>query len=158
VVFRDGDIEGVAVRDLSFFNDGRGWLSELFRLDEVGEGFRPAMSYVSMTLPGVQRGPHAHREQTDYFAFFSSSFKLVLWDGREGSGTLGNRMVLVLGEDNPKFVAIPPGVVHAYRNVGETEGLVLNFPDRLYAGWGKGEPVDEIRYEDDPASVYEFDE
>jgi dTDP-4-dehydrorhamnose 3,5-epimerase len=24
----------------------------------------------------------------------------------------------------------------------------LNFPDRLYAGWGKKEPVDEIRHED----------
>lgn len=156
--FRDGEIEGVALRDLRFFNDERGWLSELFRLDEMGDGFRPAMSYVSMTLPGVRRGPHAHREQTDYFAFFSSSFKLVLWDGREGSRTYGNRMVLLLGQDNPKFVSVPPGVVHAYKNVGGAKGLVFNFPDRLYAGWGRGGPVDEIRYEDDPGAIYRFDE
>ena len=37
---------------------------------------------------------------------------------------------------------------HAYRNVGETDATVLNFPDRLYAGWGKKEPVDEIRHEE----------
>ncbi len=44
---------------------------------------------------------------------------------------------------------MPPGVVHAYRNDSETEsGMVLNFPDQLYAGWGKREAVDEIRHEE----------
>ena len=42
-------------------------------------------------------------------------------------------------------VWIPPGVVHAYRNVGTIPGLVFNSPNRLYAGYGKREPVDEIR-------------
>jgi dTDP-4-dehydrorhamnose 3,5-epimerase len=44
-------------------------------------------------------------------------------------------------------VWIPPGVVHAYRNVGTVPGLVFNAPNRLYAGHGKKEPVDEIRHE-----------
>ncbi|MHA1344662.1 MAG: dTDP-4-dehydrorhamnose 3,5-epimerase family protein, partial [Promethearchaeota archaeon] len=52
-------------------------------------------------------------------------------------------------EDNPLQIIVPPGVVHAYRNVSKTtRGMVLNFPDRLYAGWGKKEKVDEIRHED----------
>ena len=43
---------------------------------------------------------------------------------------------------------MPPGVVHAYRNLSRAErGLVLNYPDRLYAGTGRREPVDEIRHE-----------
>jgi dTDP-4-dehydrorhamnose 3,5-epimerase len=43
---------------------------------------------------------------------------------------------------------VPPGVVHAYRNISRTErGTVLNYPDTLYAGWGKSEPVDEVRHE-----------
>jgi len=43
---------------------------------------------------------------------------------------------------------IPPGVVHAYRNDGDADALVTNFPDTLYAGEGKRGQVDEIRHED----------
>lgn len=155
--FRDGEIDGVDTRELRFFNDERGWLSELYRQDDVDESLYPVMAYVSMTKSGIQRGPHAHKEQTDYFAFYSSTFKLVLWDGRPDSPTYGNRMVLFTGKDNPRCVIIPPGVIHAYKNVGPEDGFVLNFPNRLYAGWDKKEPVDEIRYEDDPDSAYRVD-
>lgn len=155
--FEDGEIEGIEIRDLRFFSDERGWLSELFRHDDMDESLYPVMAYVSMTKPGIQRGPHAHEEQTDYFAFYSSTFKLILWDARKDSPTYGNRMVLFVGRRKPTCVTIPPGVVHAYKNVGSEDGLVLNFPNRLYAGWGKKEPVDEIRYEDDPDSAYQVD-
>jgi dTDP-4-dehydrorhamnose 3,5-epimerase len=156
--FRDGPIEGVTVTDFRFFHDERGWLAEVFRQDELNEEIYPAMAYVSMTLPGVQRGPHAHRDQTDYFVFNSSVFKLVLWDGRKDSPTYMNRMVLHSGSEDPKYVVVPPGVVHAYKNVGDENGLVLNLPNRLYAGWDRKEPVDEVRYEDDPDSIYRVDE
>ena len=157
--FKKGDIEGVVVRDLRKFVDERGWLAELFRQDEISEEVYPVMSYISMTLPGVTRGPHEHLEQTDYFCFLGpSNFKLVLWDNRKESSTYMNKMVLFVGEDNPKAVIIPPRVVHAYKNVGGKPGIVLNFPNRLYAGWGKKEKVDEVRYEDDPNSIFKVDE
>ncbi len=157
--YNRGDIEGVVVKDLKKFVDERGWLAELFRQDEIGEEVYPAMSYISMTLPGVTRGPHEHLEQTDYFCFLGpSNFKLVLWDNRKESSTYMNKMVLFVGEDNPKAVIIPPRVVHAYKNVGGKPGLVLNFPNRLYAGWGKKEKVDEVRYENDPNTVFRVDE
>jgi dTDP-4-dehydrorhamnose 3,5-epimerase len=159
VSFKRGNIEGVIVRDLRKFVDERGWLAELFRQDEISEEVYPAMSYISMTLPGVTRGPHEHLEQTDYFCFLGpSNFKLVLWDNRKESSTYMNKMVLFVGEDNPKAVIIPPRVVHAYRNVGGKPGIVLNFPNRLYAGWGKKEKVDEVRYEDDPDNIFKVDE
>jgi dTDP-4-dehydrorhamnose 3,5-epimerase len=156
--FNAGEIEGVIIKDLKFYNDERGWLTELFRHDEIDKSVYPVMSYISMTLPGVQRGPHAHKEQTDYFVFLSSTFKLVLWDSREDSPTYMNRKVLFTGKDDPKCVIVPPGVVHAYKNIGTEKGLVLNFPNRLYAGWGKKEPVDEVRYENDPDTIYKVDE
>lgn len=28
--FKDGDIEGLGIRDLNYFKDDRGWLTELF--------------------------------------------------------------------------------------------------------------------------------
>ncbi len=139
-------LPGVIARSLKKYTDPRGWLIELFRDDELPEGFEPTMGYVSLTHPGVSRGPHEHVHQSDGFAFLSGTFEVTLWENREGRERL--KQVVLAGENNPLFLIVPPGVVHAYRNVGETDATVLNFPDKLYAGWDKKEPVDEIRHED----------
>jgi dTDP-4-dehydrorhamnose 3,5-epimerase len=147
--FTDGEIDGVIMKPLKAYHDARGWLVELFRHDELPEPLRPVMMYVSQTLPGVTRGPHEHVDQTDGFAFIGpSNFKLFLWDIRETSATKGHRKVVVVGASQAMAVWVPPGVVHAYRNVGTIPGLVYNAPNRLYAGWGKKDPVDEIRHEE----------
>ncbi|MFQ5427977.1 MAG: dTDP-4-dehydrorhamnose 3,5-epimerase family protein [Thermodesulfobacteriota bacterium] len=153
-----GVIEGVLLSDLTRYSDERGWLMEMFRSDEVAGTVLPAMSYISMTAPGVARGPHEHRYQTDYFCFAGpSTFKIYLWDGREDSPTFKVKQVELAGEKDPKIVIVPPGVIHAYKNVGTANGLVVNFPNRLFRGEGKTEPVDEIRYEDLPDSPYILD-
>lgn len=147
--FTNGEIDGVLIRSLKFYHDPRGWLVELFRQDELVKESWPVMTYVSQTLPGVTRGPHEHVSQTDGFAFVGpSDFKLYLWDIRTVSATFGRAMSLIVGVSKPTAVWIPPGVVHAYRNIGDVPGLVFNGPNRLYAGWDKQEAVDEIRHED----------
>ncbi len=157
--FRDGPIDGVVWKPLTFFKDKRGWLCELFRDDELAAEFNPVMCYVSMTEPGVARGPHEHVDQADYFAFIGpSNFKIYLWDSRPGSKTLGHKEVRVAGQDAPFALIVPAGVVHAYQNVGGAPGIVFNAPNRLYKGWGKKEPVDEIRHEESAGSVYRLDE
>lgn len=154
-----GRIEGVVVKDIRKFVDERGWLAELFRDDETEAEFRPAMSYISTTLPGFSRGPHEHVEQADYFCFIGpSNFKLRLWDNRHESATYGHVMTTFAGEDAPKYVVVPKGVVHAYRNVGHTTGVVINFPNRLYMGAGRHEEIDEIRHEDDPETIFKLDD
>jgi len=151
-------IDGVIIRSLTRYSDARGWLMELFRTDEIEEAVNPAMSYISMTAPGVARGPHEHIEQTDYFCFAGpSTFKVYLWDGREQSPTYRVKQVELAGEEGPRVVIVPPGVVHAYKNVGTADGLVVNFPNRLFKGEGKREAVDEIRYEDIADSPYILD-
>jgi len=157
--FKNGDINGVIVRDLRKFNDDRGWLVELFRHDELTEEFYPAMSYISSTKPGVSRGPHEHVDQADLFCFIGpSTFKLRMWDRRSDSSTFNNVMTLLVGEDNPKSVLVPLGVVHAYQNVGNVNGIVVNCPNRLYMGQGKKEEIDEIRHEDDPNTVFRIED
>jgi dTDP-4-dehydrorhamnose 3,5-epimerase len=149
--YRDGPIQGVVLRPLKRFCDQRGWLVELFREDDLDEAYHPAMAYVSETLPGVVRGPHEHTEQADYFAFVGpGDFRLYLWDARTDSPTYGHRSLLVAGESAPQAVIVPAGVVHGYKNISDKPGWVFNAPNRLYAGRGKREPVDEIRHEDDP--------
>ena len=153
------DIDGVIVRKLARRFDARGWLMELFRHDELAPELYPAMNYVSMTGPGVVRGPHEHCEQSDLFCFAGpSTFRLYLWDNRPGSPTYRAKCVLEFEPDRPGMVIVPPGVVHAYKNVGAVEGLVFNAPNRLYAGAGRTGPVDEIRHEDDPASHFTIGE
>jgi dTDP-4-dehydrorhamnose 3,5-epimerase len=155
--YRDGAIQGVEVRPLRRFGDGRGWLIELFREDELSAGERPAMAYVSETLPGVVRGPHEHVDQTDYFAFVGpGDFRLYLWDARRDSPTFGHRMSVLAGESSPQSAIVPPGVVHGYKNISEVPAWAFNAPNRLYAGPGKKEPVDEIRHEDEADSPFQI--
>jgi len=157
--FKRGAIRGVVVRELRKYVDERGWLAELFRDDELEEEYLPAMAYTSATLPGVQRGPHEHVDQADYFCFIGpSNFKLRMWDNRPESETYGFVMTVFAGEDAPKAVVVPKGVVHAYKNIGPGVGIVVNLPNRLYMGHGRAEPVDEIRHEDDPDTVYRVDD
>ncbi|HPU06835.1 MAG: dTDP-4-dehydrorhamnose 3,5-epimerase family protein [Thermogutta sp.] len=158
ISFRQGEIHDVVIRQLKRHCDVRGWLVELFRHDEIAEAYYPVMAYASETLPGIARGPHEHRDQTDFFAFIGpGDFKLYLWDARPTSPTFGVFQSLVVGKSQPTSVLIPPGVVHAYKNISDEPGLVFNAPNRLYAGWGKKEPVDEIRHEDLADSPFQLD-
>ncbi len=153
------EIKGVIVRPLILNTDERGWLAELFRSDELPEGFDPAMAYVSMTLPGVTRGPHEHEKQSDFFCFLGpSTFRLFLWDNRDGSPNYRKLYTSEVGQLNPMTVIVPPGVVHAYKNIGSEPGLVYNAPNRLYRGSGRMEPVDEIRWENDPQSPFKIED
>jgi dTDP-4-dehydrorhamnose 3,5-epimerase len=156
--FRLGVIEGVLWQPLTTYHDARGWLCELFRNDELAAEFNPVMAYISTTLPGVARGPHEHIDQTDAFCFLGpSNFKFYLWDARPKSPTYRVKQVEMVGVERPMRLIVPPRVVHAYLNIGTEPGLVFNCPNRLYKGPGRKAPVDEVRYEDDPASPYMLD-
>ncbi len=157
-MFIEKPIDGVIIRDLKKYNDVRGWLCELFRSDEIEEMYQPEMAYISMSHAGVQRGPHEHKVQADFFCFLGpSSFKVFLWDNRKESSTYKHKMVVVGGEDEPKSVLIPPGVVHVYKNIGGKFGMVVNCPNRLFSGRHRKDPVDEVRHEDDPDTIFRLE-
>ncbi|HEV8587435.1 MAG TPA: dTDP-4-dehydrorhamnose 3,5-epimerase family protein [Pyrinomonadaceae bacterium] len=157
-IFQTGDVKDVIVRRLQRFNDSRGWLTEFFRHDELPAEFFPVMAYISSTKPGVARGPHEHIDQADLFCFLGpSNFKLRMWDNRPDSPTYRNVMTLVVGEDDPHAIVVPKGIVHAYQNIGDKDGIVINCPNRLYQGEGRREEIDEIRHEDDPQTIFRID-
>lgn len=146
------EIKGVVFFDLDILYDARGNLVEMFRNDFLEESNFPRMAYISQTMPGTTRGPHEHLEQSDLFCFAGpGDFELVLWE--KNSGTPYEERHLV-GESHPVAVIVPPGVVHAYKNVSDKLGFVFNFPNRLYAGPGKCYPVDEIRHEEEDPSQF----
>jgi dTDP-4-dehydrorhamnose 3,5-epimerase len=147
-------MEGLQIKQVLLYKDSRGWLGEIIREDE--SEITPAMVYLSMTRPGLVRGPHEHIKQTDCFCFIGK-FRIYLWDNRKKSLTYQEKKV-VDTSDIPTLAIVPPGIVHAYKNIGNTDGLVINLPDKLYKGWGKTETVDEIRYENDPRSPYSIED
>jgi dTDP-4-dehydrorhamnose 3,5-epimerase len=156
--YHEGTIDGVIWKPLRKYHDSRGWLCELFRHDELAAEFHPTMAYMSLTERGIARGPHEHVDQADCFCFLGpSSFKVYLWDNRPASPTYGACQKEVVGVDRPMLLIVPPGVVHAYQNVGNEGGLVFNCPNRLYKGPGRKEPVDEIRHEDQADSPFRLD-
>lgn len=145
-------MDGVIIKKLNKNEDVRGWLTELFRADELD--YRPEMSYVSVTKPGIIRGPHEHIQQSDCFVFLGpGSFELHLWDNRKNSEEY---LKLEVGENNPTLVIVPPGVVHGYKCVSEIDGWCINLPDKLYRGDGKKEDIDEIRWEENAESKYKI--
>jgi len=158
--FTKGKIQDVIVYPLKKLVDERGWLAELFRHDEIAEEFYPVMAYVSVTEPNVQRGPHEHVDQADLFCFIGTgNFKLRMWDNRADSPTFRCVMTLFVGADNPQAVIVPKGVVHAYKNVSSVEkGVVINCPNQLFMGKDKKEPIDEIRHEDDPETIFRIED
>lgn len=148
-------LQDVIIKKINKYTDERGWLMEIFRRDELN--FTPAMSYVSLTNPGVTRGPHEHQTQSDCFVFFGpGSFRLFLWDRRKDSTTVGESLEIEVGENNPSLVIVPPGVVHGYKCISDIPALSINLPDKLYKGEGKKEEIDEIRWEKDPESPYKI--
>jgi len=148
-------ISGVVVKEVKKNHDDRGWLAEIFRHDETV--YRGVMSYISLTKPGIVRGPHEHVYQSDCFIFVGpGDFDLYLWDRREKSETKGEHLKIKVGESNPVSVIVPPGVVHGYKGVSAEPALSINFPDKLYKGENKKEEVDEIRWEKDPTSPYKI--
>lgn len=153
------NINDVVIRELKKFTDDRGWLMELFRIDEIDPEFHPEMAYISMTRPGVTRGPHEHKYQADYFCFIGpSTFRLYLWDNRPDSSTYKEKYQIDVGENKPTTVIVPKGIVHAYKNIGTLDGAVFNAANKLYAGNNRDEEVDEIRHENDSESAFKIED
>jgi len=148
-------IQGIEIKKINKNADNRGWLAEVWRSDEID--YQPAMSYVSVTKPGAARGPHEHTEQSDCFIFLGpGDFELHLWDNRPDSATQGEYQKIAVGENNPVFIIIPPGIVHGYKNISDRDAWCINLPDKLYKGENKKSAVDEIRWEDNPDSPYKI--
>jgi dTDP-4-dehydrorhamnose 3,5-epimerase len=125
-------IHGVAIKKLKVIPDERGRLMEILRSDdELFSKF--GQVYMTTAYPGVVKGWHYHKKQTDHFAALSGTIKLVLYDSREDSSTKGEVNEFFLGEHNPLLVKIPPLVFHGFKCVSEKEAICINVPTEVYA-------------------------
>jgi len=124
-------IEGVKVRKLRFIPDERGHLMEILRSDwEEYEKF--GQVYVTAAYPGVVKGWHYHKLQTDHFACVHGMAKVVLYDSREDSPTYQQVDEFFIGDRNPCLIKIPPMVMHGFKGIGHNVTLIVNVPTELY--------------------------
>ena len=126
-------IDGVEVRRLQVNADERGHLVEFYREDWAEYDPEPAMSYYSLSYPGVVRAWHRHdRGQVDHFVCPSGRIKVGVYDDREGSPTRGDLDTFVIGEHDQRLVRIPGACWHGFKVVGDERALLINSPTRLY--------------------------
>ncbi|RAW44722.1 dTDP-4-dehydrorhamnose 3,5-epimerase [Halorubrum sp. 48-1-W] len=126
-------LEGVENRDLQVNTDERGHLVEMFRKDWEEYDPEPAMSYFSMSYPGVIRAWHRHtRGQIDHFVCPKGRIKVGIYDDRDDSSTQGEVNSFVIGEHNQQVIRIPGDCWHGFKVIGNEQAFLVNFPTNLY--------------------------
>jgi dTDP-4-dehydrorhamnose 3,5-epimerase len=128
---RFGAIDGVMVKTLVMHADQRGFFTEQVKrgdVDDAGRPFIPDQPFAQMSRtlsfarggnpPELIKAFHWHKRQWDYWDVVSGNARVVLVDLREESPTAGTTQTLVLGENAPRMVAIPPLVAHGYQCLG----------------------------------------
>jgi len=133
-------IDGAKLIPLRMMSDERGNLMEILRND-APHFQKFGQAYVTTAYPGVVKGWHYHRVQTDHFCVLTGMMKIVLYDSRDDSPTRGEVNEFFLGIHQHQLLAIPPLVYHGFKCISTQESMVLNIPTESY---NYGEP-DEFR-------------
>ncbi|MCH7761085.1 dTDP-4-dehydrorhamnose 3,5-epimerase family protein [candidate division TA06 bacterium] len=90
-------IEGVKINKLKVISDERGFLMEILRSDD--ELFRQfGQLYLTVVYPGVVKGWHYHKKQTDHFCVVKGMVKVALYDQRSESRTYKELNEFFIGE------------------------------------------------------------
>lgn len=136
-------IKEVIVYPLKVNQDERGTLVESLKTDWP-EVFDPqkrpfTQCYYSITNPGAARDIdrwHYHQQQEDRFVVIKGEIVVVMYDWRKDSPTHGHLNLFSMGEsqvENGQYLLlIPINVLHCFKNIGQKEAILLNFPTRLY--------------------------
>ena len=82
--------------------------------------------YFSCVYPGAIKAWHIHTEMVLNYAVPVGMIKLVLYDDREGSPTLGECMELFLGRDQYVRVTVPPRVWNGFKGIGTEMAIMSN--------------------------------
>lgn len=145
-------IEGVKLKNLRVIPDERGWLMEILRNDDdIFERF--GQVYITTAYPGVVKGWHYHKIQTDNFTCIKGMMKVVLYDGRVDSPTYNEINEFFIGEKNPKLISVPPYVFHGFKAIGTETAFFLSVPTEPY---NYDEPDEYRASPDDPEIGYDW--
>ena len=145
-------IEGVKIKEIKKHCDDRGFFAEVLKEGEKAFLAAKQTSYTE-TYPGVIKAFHWHKRQWDAWFVARGMAKVVLHDLREESPTKGETQVICAGEDNPVLIAIPPGVAHGYRVLGNQKICLFYHTSEAY---DPANPDEERIAFDDPRIGFDW--
>lgn len=132
----------VLIDEIKMYVDQRGMVSEVWRIDSL-MGENSKQCYISETAPYIQRGPHEHHSQEDFFISWKNNMVYQMYNPETKE-----MKIFTTQKDKIYRVYVSVGVIHSYRNLDKEKSFTLNFPTSLFMGEGKKEAIDEIRHED----------
>ena len=146
-------IAGVQLKEIRNVVTRNGVTTELYRFDwnlgteAIGQALHVALR------GGAISAWHCHEMQTDHIIAIHGAIRLVLYDARPASHTLGKVDVFDLSPMRPLLIVVPPGIWHGIQNLMPDTSAFANFLDRAY---DHGNP-DEWRLPPDTGEIpYRF--
>jgi dTDP-4-dehydrorhamnose 3,5-epimerase len=125
-------IEGVLFRPARPVPHEDGHVTEVARASWEILG-KPVMQvHITTTFAGRIRAWGLHQISTDRLFVVSGLVKIVVFDARDGSPTYGRLNEFTVSEKNPGLLIIPPNLYHGWKNIGTSEAVIINMPDRMY--------------------------
>ncbi len=125
-------IAGVQYRPTRPVPHEDGHVTEVARVNWEVLGNPLVQVHITTTFPGRVRAWGLHQHITDRLFVVSGLVKIVIFDGRKGSVTEGRINEFVVSEKNPGLVIIPPNLYHGWKNIGTSEAIIINMPDKMY--------------------------
>ncbi|HEY7926845.1 MAG: dTDP-4-dehydrorhamnose 3,5-epimerase family protein [Candidatus Dormibacteria bacterium] len=143
---RLGRIHDVQIKTFVKHADQRGFFIEQLKrgdVDDDGRPFLPDQPFAQMSRslvyarggnpPELIKAFHWHKRQWDYWDIVLGNARVVLVDLRDDSPTSGVVQTLILGENAPRMVAIPPLVGHGYQVLGLADVQLVYYVTEPYA-------------------------
>lgn len=125
-------IDGVRVKAIANVLGDNGRLTEIWRRDWALDDLPVEQVFQKYMQPGAVSAWHAHALTTDRLFCALGRIKVVLYDGRSDSPTLGNLLEIRLGDERPALIVVPPGVWHGVRCIGDRPAMLVNAVDKAY--------------------------
>ena len=129
---RQRPIDGILLRPVRPVPHGDGTLAEIARAawDEIDQPI--VQVHLTTTMAGRVRAWGLHQSSTDRLFVVRGLVSIVVYDGRVGSPTAGSLNEFRVSERNPALLVIPPNLYHGWKNIGTSEAVIINMPDRMY--------------------------
>ena len=127
---KESKIEGVIIQNLKIISDDRGSVLHMLREDSslftvFGE------IYFSEINPKTIKAWKLHKSLTQNIAVLMGKIRLVLYDNRPSSKTLGQIIEHEIGRDsNYCLVQIPPMLWYGFQSLDNQKALIANCTDQ----------------------------
>jgi dTDP-4-dehydrorhamnose 3,5-epimerase len=121
-------IEGVKISEKKVISDDRGKILHMLRNDDKNF-LKFGEIYFSYVYPNKFKAWHLHKKMTlNYVAVFGQ-IKIVLYDDRKESRTLGKIQEIFISNENHKLITIPPMIWNGFCSANKDVAVLANCPD-----------------------------